>query len=109
LSVAEDDAAMPLGVRNVFAGLFVLVRGLGGDGEGGEFLVVLAGTNFSIVAEVADEGCTIEKHFESPDFEFPICSGHTGRSQASGRDSQGRSSAFTVGPSQMETVTRRVR
>jgi hypothetical protein len=29
------------------------------------------------------------------------------RSYASGRDSQGRSSAFTVGPSQMETVTRR--
>jgi hypothetical protein len=29
------------------------------------------------------------------------------RSYASGRDSQGRSSAFTEGPSQMETVTRR--
>ncbi len=26
---AEDDRAMPLGVRDVFAGLFVLVRGLG--------------------------------------------------------------------------------
>jgi hypothetical protein len=45
--------------------------------------------------------------FESPDFEFPICSGHTWQSYASGRDSQGRSSAFTEGPSQMETVTHR--
>ena len=27
--LAEDDPAMPLGMRDVFAGLFVLVRGLG--------------------------------------------------------------------------------
>ena len=27
--LTEDDAAMPLGMRDVFAGLFVLVRGLG--------------------------------------------------------------------------------
>jgi hypothetical protein len=32
--------------------------------------------------------------FESPDFEFPICSGHTWRSYASGRDSQAPSRAF---------------
>ena len=51
--LAEDDAAMPFGVRDVLAGLFVLVRGLGGDGEGGELLVVLAGTNFGVAAQVS--------------------------------------------------------
>jgi hypothetical protein len=36
--LAEDDAAMPFSVRDVFAGLFVLVRGLGCEREGGELL-----------------------------------------------------------------------
>src|SRR5208337_4950530 len=54
-----------------------------------------------------DEDSFVLIHLRVSVFEFPICSGHTWRSYASGRDSQGRSSAFTEGPSQMETVTRR--
>ena len=43
----------------------------------------------------------------SPFLNSRSCSGHTGRSLASGSDSQVPSSAFTEGPSKMETVTRR--
>src|SRR5690242_14118656 len=107
--LAEDDAAMPFGVRDVLAGFFVLVRGLGGDGKRGEVLVVLAGANFCVAAEEAHKDCFVLVHGGDLRFvEFPVsCSGHTRRSQARGPASQGRSSAFTEGPPKVETVTRR--
>jgi hypothetical protein len=103
--LAEDDAAMPFGMRDVLAGLFALVGGLGGEGERSELLVILAGANFSVVADEAHEDCFVLVHDVSPFLNSRSCSGHTWRSLASGADSQGRSSAFTEGPSQMETVT----
>src|SRR5208337_5370301 len=75
--LAEDDAAMPFGLRDVLAGLFILIGSLGGDRESGELLVVLAGANFGIVAEEAHEGRFVLVHDRVSVFEFPNCSGHT--------------------------------
>jgi hypothetical protein len=46
---------MPLGMRDVLAGFFALVRGLGGQRKRCELLVVLAGANFCVAAEEAHE------------------------------------------------------
>src|SRR5580698_10802166 len=68
---APDDAAMPLGMAVVLAGLLVLVAGLGGKRENGEAGVV-GGAGDGVVAEEADERNAILIHGESPLFEFPI-------------------------------------
>ena len=103
--LAEDDEVVPFGALVILAGLFVLAGLLGGKGERGELLVVFAGANNCIAAEEAHEDYFVQVHDCVSVLKFPICSGHTWRSPASGSDSQGRSSAFTEGPSQMETVT----
>ena len=106
--LAEDDEVVPVGARLfVFAGLFVLAGSLGRKRERGELLVVLAGANDCIATEEAHQKCFVQIHFVSPILNSRSCLGHTGRSQASGPASQVPSSAFTEGPSQMETVTRR--
>src|SRR5581483_952053 len=65
----------PLGMAVVFAGLLVLVAGLGGKGEYGEAGVV-SGAGDGVVAEEADERYAILIHGESPLFEFPDWPGH---------------------------------
>jgi hypothetical protein len=55
----EDDAAMPFGVRDV--PLVLLVGGLGRHIQGGK-AATLAGANFSIVAQEADEGYFVLVH-----------------------------------------------
>src|SRR5579863_1280277 len=104
--LAEDNAAVPFRVLDVLA--VFLVRGLGCERQSGEAAVVV-GTNFGIAAKEADEGDVVVIHGGDLRFvEFPVsCSGHPSPKRASGPCSQGRSSAFTEGPSQMETVTRR--
>src|ERR1019366_2916796 len=72
---APDDAAMPLGMAVVLAGLLVLVAGLGGKREYGEAGVV-RGAGDGVVAEEADERNAILIHGESPLFEFPDWPGH---------------------------------
>ena len=72
---APDDAAMPLGMAVVFAGLLVLVAGLGGKRENGEAGIV-GGAGDGVVAEEADERNAILLHGESPLFEFPDWPGH---------------------------------
>lgn len=52
--LAEDDATVPFGVRDILAALPVLVGGLGGQRERGEAAVV-GGVDFGIAAEEADE------------------------------------------------------
>ncbi len=72
---APDDAAMPLGMAVVFAGLLVLVAGLGGKRENGKAGIV-GGAGDGVVAEEADERNAILIHGESPLFEFPDWPGH---------------------------------
>jgi hypothetical protein len=57
--LAEDDATVPFGVRDVFA--ILLVGGLGCQREGCEAAVVV-GANFCVVAEKADEGYFVLVH-----------------------------------------------
>jgi hypothetical protein len=52
--LAEDDATVPFGVRDVL--VVLLVGGLGCQREGGKAAVV-GGASFCIAAEKADEGC----------------------------------------------------
>ena len=52
--LAEDDATVPLGLRDVLAALLVLVGGLRRQREGGKAAVV-GGANFCITAEESDE------------------------------------------------------
>src|SRR5580704_18714618 len=80
--LAEDDATVPFGVRDVL--VVLLVGGLGCQRECGEAAVV-GGANFWVAAEKADEGYFVLVHERSPFLEFArCCSGHTGRSLASG-------------------------
>ena len=72
---APDDAAMPLGMAVVFAGLLVLVAGLGGKRENGKAGIV-GGAGDGVVAQEADERNAILIHGESPLFEFPDWPGH---------------------------------
>jgi hypothetical protein len=58
---AEDDAAVPFGVREVLAALLILVGGLGRQREGGKAAVV-GGANFCITAEKADEADFVLLH-----------------------------------------------
>ena len=104
--LAEDNAAVPFRVLDVLA--IFLIGGLGCQRESGEAAVVV-GANFCVAAKESDEGDFVLVHGGDLRFvEFPVsCSGHPSRKRASGPCSQGRSSAFTEGPSKMETVTRR--
>src|ERR1700683_409519 len=85
--LAENDATVPFGMRDVLAVL--LVRALGGERQRGEAAVVV-GANLCVVAEEADEGDFVLVHDGDLRFvEFPVsCSGHTRRSLASGPGSQ---------------------
>src|SRR5258708_29277658 len=58
---AEDDAVMPLGVRDVLAALLVLVGGLGCQRKHCKAAVV-SGVNFCVFAEEADEGYFVLIH-----------------------------------------------
>src|SRR5580692_8822638 len=60
---APDDAAMPLGMVDVFAGRLVLVRALGGERQSGEIGVV-GGYGGGVVAEKSDERNAILIHGE---------------------------------------------
>ena len=51
--LAEDDATVPLGVRDVLA--ILLVGGLGCQRKGGDAEVSAVGTGFCVAAEEADE------------------------------------------------------
>src|ERR1035437_6230629 len=58
--VAEDDATVPLGVRDVLA--ILLVGGLGCQRKGGDAEVSAVGTGFCVAAEEADEGYFVLVH-----------------------------------------------
>src|SRR5580704_15737137 len=84
--LAEDDATVPFGVRNVL--VVLLVGGLGCQRECREAAVVV-GANFGVAAEEADESYFVLVHESVSVIEFArCCSGHTGRSLASGPGSQ---------------------
>jgi len=62
---APDDAAMPLGVAVVFAGLLVLVGTLGGKREDGEVRAVGC-VGAGVLSEESDERDAVLLHGESP-------------------------------------------
>ena len=72
--LAEDDATVPLSVRDVLVAVLVLVGGLCCQREGGEAAVV-CGANFCIVAEEANEGYFVLVDDSVSVFEFPILLG----------------------------------
>src|ERR1700733_6760671 len=85
--LAEDYATVPFGVRDVL--VVLLVGGLGCQRECREAAVV-GGANFWVAAEKADESYFVLVHESvSVCLNFArCCSGHTGRSLASGPGSQ---------------------
>src|SRR5258708_6784920 len=58
--LAEDDATVPFGVRDVLA--ILLVGGLGCQREGGDAEVRAVGASFCVAAEEADEGYFVLVH-----------------------------------------------
>src|SRR5208282_2395843 len=73
------------GVRDVL--VILLIGGLGCQREGGKAAVVV-GANFWVAAEKADEGYFVLVHDCLRLLNSRCCSGHSGRSQASGPGSQ---------------------
>src|SRR6185437_14484387 len=63
--LAPDDAAMPLGMAVVLAGLLVLVRTLGGQREDSKARVV-GGVGGGVLTEESDERDAVLIHGESP-------------------------------------------
>src|SRR5208282_3727647 len=85
--LAEDDATVPFGVRDVLA--ILLIGGLRCQRKSGDAEVWVVGASFWVAAEKADEGYFVLVHDRVSVFEFArCCSGHTGRSLASGPGSQ---------------------
>src|SRR5258708_34424911 len=58
--LAEDDATMPFGVRDVFA--ILLIGGLGCERKSGDAEIRVVGASFWVAAEEADEGYFVLVH-----------------------------------------------
>src|ERR1700679_4210664 len=103
--LAPDDAAVPFGVVDVFAGRLVLVRAFGGKREGREIRVV-GSDGGGVLAEESDERDAVLIHGENSDVEFPDWPGHPLAKPE--REARLPSAKLCIyGGSGTETVTRR--
>src|ERR1700732_2705130 len=92
--LAEDDATVPFGVRDVLA--ILLIGGFGCQREGGDTEVRAIGTGFCVAAEKADEGYFVLVHDCLRLLNFPILIGAPKSEWA--MLPSGRSSAFAEAP-----------
>src|SRR5271169_3677814 len=92
--LAEDDATMPFGVRDVLP--ILLVGGLGCQRKRGDAEVGAVGAGFCVAAEEADEGYFVLVHECLRLLNLPILVGAP--VERVGHAPKCRSSAFTEGP-----------
>src|ERR1700686_471612 len=92
--LAEDDATVPFGVRDVLA--IHLIGGFGCQREGGDTEVRAIGTGFCVAAEKADEGFFVLVHDWLRLLNFPILIGAL--IKRVGLASKCRSSLFAEAP-----------